>query len=133
VYVDVSGSMAGELPLIYGALGPLTSHLHPRIHLFSTRVEDINPEALRRGWKTSTEGTDIACVTQHILEHHIARALLVTDGWVGETPAEHLRRLRRRRVRLACVITHEGDVGFAGVLHGTVHRLPPLSGQEEKA
>ena len=133
VYVDVSGSMAGELPLIYGALGPLTSHLHPRIHLFSTRVEDINPEALRRGWKTSTEGTDIACVTQHLLEHRIARAMLVTDGWVGETPAEHLRRLRRRRVRLACVITHEGDVGFAGVLHGTVHRLPPLSGQEEKA
>ena len=132
VYVDVSGSMAEELPLIYGALGPLLSHLYPRIHLFSTRVEDIDPEALRQGWKTSTEGTDIACVTQHLLEHRIARALLVTDGWVGETPAEHVRRLRRRRVRLACVITHEGDAEFAGVLRGAVHRLPPLNGQEKK-
>ena len=133
VYVDVSGSMAEELPLIYGALRPLLSHLHPRIHLFSTRVEDIDPVALRQGRTTSTGGTDIACVTQHILEHRIARALLVTDGWVGEAPAEHVHRLRRRRVRLACVITHEGEAAFAGVLRGAVHRLPPLGGQGENA
>ena len=124
VYVDVSGSMADELPLIYGALLPVMEFVHPTIHLFSTRVEDIDPAAIKEGRVTSAWGTDIACVTAHLLERHIRRALVITDGWVGKIPEVHRKRLSRRRARVNSVVTVDGDTSFAAALRGWVCRLP---------
>ncbi len=127
VYVDVSGSMAAVLPLLYGALVPLLGYLHPQVHLFSTEVADIAPAGLRSGLVQSTWGTEIACVTGHLLEHRVRRALILTDGWVGETPSGHLKTLRGRRVRLGAVVTDGGDPAFAVPLKARVSPLPPLN------
>lgn len=126
VYVDASGSMEDVLPLLYGALLPVLDALHPRIHLFSTRVEDVDPAALRRGRVRTSEGTAIGCVTAHLLDHRVARALVVTDGWVGRVPEEDARRLRARGVRVNCVITADGESDFAAAFRGRVERLPFL-------
>ncbi len=130
LYVDVSGSMADVLPLLYGAIVPLLEHMHPRVHLFSTEVVDVDHAALRRGVATSTGGTDIADVTQHMLRHDVRRAVIATDGWVGAVPQEHVRLLAARRLRVAGVITHGGEADFLGPLHGHAVRLPQLSLKE---
>ena len=126
VYVDVSGSMSEELPLVYGALAPLLDYLHPEIHLFSTEIADVNPRYLRRGETATAWGTDIVCVTQHLLENRVRRALIVTDGWVGEVPGEHRNRLGSRGVRVNSVLTRAGDAAFAAAFKGRVSRLPDL-------
>jgi hypothetical protein len=127
VYVDVSGSMAEELALIYGALLPLLDCLHPRIHLFSTRVEDVGPAELKRGEVASAWGTDIVCVTTHLLERRVRRALIITDGWVGQVPDEHRVRLARRGVRVNSLVSADGDAEFAFAFKGRVFRMPELT------
>jgi hypothetical protein len=126
VYVDVSGSMDAVIPLVYGALLPLMEYLEPRIHLFSTQVEDIRPRDLRAGVVKTTCGTAIHCVAAHILRRKVRRAVLVTDGWVGQVPSQHLKALRRRRVRTNVVLTAGGDPSFAAALGARVFTLPPL-------
>jgi len=126
VYLDVSGSMHGELPLIYAALHPLLAYLHSRVHLFSTEVADISLPQLLRGVRTTTGGTDIGPVTQHMLDGRVGRAVIITDGWVGDVPGEHARRLAQRRTRVAAVISARGDPSFARKLDGRVWKLPAL-------
>ena len=127
VYVDVSGSMAAELPLVYGALVPLLDYIHPQIHLFSSALEDVSAEGLRRGEMETTWGTDIACVTRHMLERKVRRAVILTDGWVGDVPSKHARQLGRRRTRVNSVVTNGGDPSFAEAFTGRVSHLPALS------
>ncbi len=125
VYLDVSGSMRDVLPLLYRALLPLAPLLEPRLFLFSTRVHEAPLAALRRGDVLTTGGTDIGCVTTHLLAHRIRRAVIVTDGWVGRVPGEHRVRLRGRR--LAAVVTDFGDPSFASELDARTYVLPRLS------
>ena len=54
VYLDVSGSMLDDLPLLYGALAPLREWLHPKVHGFSTCVSDIGYDQLKTGRVVST-------------------------------------------------------------------------------
>ncbi|MEA3290868.1 MAG: hypothetical protein U9Q71_00930 [Pseudomonadota bacterium] len=127
VYVDVSGSMGEELPLLYGALAPLLDYLHPEIHLFSTGVEDVTPFELRRGEVRTAWGTGIDCVTGHMVKNRVRRALIVTDGWVGEVPSEHAKTLKRRGARVNSVLIHDGDSDFAQAFRGRTARLPRLA------
>jgi uncharacterized protein with von Willebrand factor type A (vWA) domain len=124
VYLDVSGSMDGHLPAIYAALAPLSGLLHPHLHLFSTEVVDIGLARLRRGVRTTTGGTDIAPVTRHMIEHKVRRALIVTDGWVGDVPEEHALKLRKSRARVSVAVPEGGDPDFTRSLNSRVWRLP---------
>ncbi len=126
VYFDVSGSMEAALPALYATLASLSSLLHARVHLFSTRIDDVDLTQLRLGVRKSTGGTDIGPVTRHVLDHGVRRALFVTDGWVGEVPDEHARALEERRARFAVVVTHDGTTDFAAALRARTWRLPRL-------
>lgn len=55
------------------------------------------------------------------------RALVVTDGWVGRIPADHLARMRKAGVRLVASVTAGGDTGFAEDAGCAALRLPELS------
>jgi hypothetical protein len=125
LYLDVSGSMDGCLPVLYAALRPLEGLLHPQVHLFSTVVHDLELPQLRRGVRVTSGGTDVAPVTAHLLAQRIRRAVLLTDGWVGAVPAEHARSLSKRGARCAVVLTAKGDARFADALAARVWRLPP--------
>jgi hypothetical protein len=127
LYLDVSGSMDGCLPLLYAALRPLEGLIHRQVHLFSTRVHDVDLRDLMRGVRVTTGGTDVAPVTAHLLAQHVRRAVLLTDGWVGNVPAEHARAFSKRGARCAVVLTRDGDARFANALAARVWRLPPDS------
>jgi len=126
VYLDVSGSMTLLIPHVYAALRPFFGLLHERVHLFSTEVCDVAPQALARGQLRGTGGTAIDCVTEHLLEQRITRALVITDGLVGDVPQADLRRIKSRRVRFAAAITDPGKTTFADALAARTFRLPPL-------
>jgi hypothetical protein len=126
VYLDVSGSMSGELPLVYAALQPLSPLLHSRVHLFSTEVADVSLAQLARGVRIGTGGTDIGPVTGHVLKHRVRRAVIVTDGWVGDVPQEHARALAEKRCRFAAVVSGHGDPSFTRRLACRVWRLPEM-------
>lgn len=126
VYLDVSGSMDSLLPVLYATLASVSGLLHPQVHLFSTRIHDIDLRQLVAGVKVSTGGTDISPVTKHALENDVRRALFITDGWVGTVTPTHSQELERRRARFAVALTHGGDPRFAAGLRANVWRLPRL-------
>jgi hypothetical protein len=128
VYLDVSGSMTLLIPAIYAALRPFLGLRHERVHLFSTEVCDVALQELARGRVWGTGGTAIDCVSEHLLEQRITRALIITDGWVGDVPPADLRRIKRRRVRVSAAITDPGETTFAESLAARTFRLPPLNG-----
>jgi hypothetical protein len=126
VYLDVSGSMDAVLPALYATLVSLSRLLHPKVHLFSTRIDDIDLRQLARGVRVTTGGTDIAPVTRHAIKHNVQRALFVTDGWVGKVLGEHSRELEQRNARFAVALTKGGDPAFAAGLRARVWQLPHL-------
>lgn len=135
VYLDVSGSMEGEIAPLYAALASSLELVEPLVHGFSTEIAPITHAQLRAGLRLTTGGTDLEAVTAHLLDQGAQqrggqrtprRALVVTDGWVGAIPEAHRRELARRRIRIAAVITHQGDDAFAREIGAPVFRLPPL-------
>jgi hypothetical protein len=132
VYLDVSGSMNDVLPLLYAALVPLLAYVRREVHLFSTTVADVSHDALRRGVALTTSGTSIGIVTEHMLAQRVQRAVIVTDGWVGDVPGEHARVLAGRCTKVSAVVTHGGDARFVEALRGKAFLLPDLQKGERK-
>ena len=126
VYLDVSGSMDGVIRPLYAALASLAPWLAPQVQLFSTRVEAIPISGLRQGKVLTTGGTHIDCVTQHMIQNKVERALIVTDGWVGQVASEHARLLKQRRVHIEAAVTDPGDPAFMQPLRGRANQLPKL-------
>jgi len=87
VYLDVSGSVTGMVPALYGAVLACGPRVHPVVHLFSTKVFDVTLQQLRAGRCETTRGTCIECVGEHMTRHGVRRAVLVTDGFVGKPGA----------------------------------------------
>jgi hypothetical protein len=95
IYLDVSGSMDDLIEPLYGALLDCTHFVNPIVHLFSTKLELLSVADLRLGVKHSTGGTDFACVTRHIRNHKVEKALVLTDGWVGKPQGSDLKTLSK--------------------------------------
>ena len=115
IYVDVSGSMDAVKGPLYGAVLDCRHDVHPSIHLFSTRVADVSLGELRRGVCRSTGGTDIACVAEHMERTRIRRALIITDGYVGQPRGAHLATLSRAMLAVAYYGTAVCDTDLAAV------------------
>lgn len=101
VYLDVSGSMNSVLGALYGAVLDCQALVHPQVHLFSSKVVDVTLADLRAGRCSSTGGTDIGCVAEHMQSQGVCRAVLITDGWVGQPRGEHRQTLTRCRLGVA--------------------------------
>jgi hypothetical protein len=114
LYVDVSGSMDSIKNALYGAVLDCEDLLHPQIHLFSERVVDMSIEDLRRGRCRSTGGTNIECVTRHIKRHGVKRAIVVTDGLVGEPRSQGREVLRSVRLGVAYIGQQISRVDLGG-------------------
>lgn len=113
VYLDVSGSMETVVGALYRAVLDCAQCVHPVVHLFSTQVADVPFTALRRGVCPTTGGTSIECVADHIAEHKVQRAVLVTDGFVGRPGVGAHRTLRNCRLGVALTgpSTQRSDLG----------------------
>lgn len=117
VYVDVSGSMSGVVRPLYGAMIDCQDWVADTVHLFSTKVSDISLTALKSGKLSSTGGTDIECVARHLDAKGIARAVILTDGFVGKPSKDAARVLSRVRLAAGWVgsaVTQEYIGPFVG-------------------
>lgn len=133
VYLDVSGSMNEWLPRAYAAVVPLLEYVHPRIHLFSTQVHDVSCAELRRGTVKGTGGTDIGAVTAHMLENRVRRAVLLTDGMVGDPPPDHPAQMKKLGLRAEAVLTQGGVDHELAALGWRISRLPDMDATERRA
>jgi predicted metal-dependent peptidase len=95
VYVDVSGSIGNLKGALYGALLNCGEFVYPRVHLFSDNVLDMTFSQLRAGKCKSTGGTSIDCVADHMHRHRVRRAVMLTDGYVGQPRGIHQLTLSR--------------------------------------
>ncbi len=101
VYVDVSGSMGDLKGALYGAVLDCRGIVHPRVHLFSTEVYDVTFRELLRGVCHTTGGTTIGCVAEHMAANRVRRAVILTDGYVGEPAGTHARTLGEAKLGVA--------------------------------
>jgi hypothetical protein len=106
IYVDVSGSVDNIKGAIYGAVLDCERWVFPEIHLFSTEIHDVTPNQLRQGKCKSTGGTDIDCVLRHMEARKVRRALLLTDGYVGEPKGSARDYLRKVQLAVAYTKFH---------------------------
>ena len=127
VYLDVSGSMDGVIRALYEAIIPLLGSVAPKIFLFSTDISEIDHSQIKKGVLDTTGGTSIDVVTKHILKRQVKKALIVTDGWVGDIPSSHVEKLNKQRVKVHGVITKDGDVDFLAPINGKAWKLPQLT------
>ncbi len=109
----------GELKgALYGAVLDSSTFVHPVVHLFSTEIADVTLGELRRGICKTTGGTHIDCVARHIVDHHVRRACVITDGFVGWPSGRLHDTLSRTRLGVAlidgnCTRDHLAEVANA--------------------
>ncbi|MFN8527191.1 MAG: vWA domain-containing protein [Anaerolineae bacterium] len=106
VYLDVSGSMNSLLPHLIGMLIPYVKRGDAAVFQFSTKVEPVKLDELKAGKVRTTQGTDIACVLQHLLQADpvVHRALILTDGYTGVPHPEAVRQLREHHIVVHVVL-----------------------------
>ena len=124
VYLDVSGSMNAEMPLIIGLLARLGSFIHKPLWAFSNvvaKAEIVNGRLLA----DTTGGTSMACVLEHIAETRPAAAVVVTDGYIETLSPGLLTGVRGTRLHV--IVTRDGSPAMlhqAGISYSQLSRLP---------
>ena len=124
VYLDVSGSMDAEMPLIIGLLARLGRFIHKPLWAFSNvvaKAEIVNGRLLA----DTTGGTSMACVLEHITETRPAAAVVVTDGYIETLSPGLLAGVRG--TRLHAIVTRDGSPAMlhqAGISYSQLSRLP---------
>ena len=81
VYLDVSGSMNAEMPQIIALLGRLSRYIRRPFWAFS---DCVAPAVIKDGKlvASTTGGTSMACVLEHVAETRPPSAIVVTDGYI---------------------------------------------------
>ena len=124
VYLDVSGSMNAEMPLIIGLLARLGSFIRKPLWAFSNvvaKAEIVNGRLLA----DTTGGTSMACVLEHIAETRPAAAVVVTDGYIETLSPGLLAGVRGTRLHV--IVTRDGSPAMlhqAGISYSQLSRLP---------
>lgn len=104
VYLDVSGSMNSFLDALVALLAGFSSHIRKPLWAFSTQV---HPARIVDGelQTSSTGGTMLGCVYQHIRQTRPRKALIVTDGFVEDSSAG---ACPRELCSIEAIIPHDG-------------------------
>ena len=124
VYLDVSGSMDAEMPLIIGLLNRLGRHIRRPFWAFSNEVAPA--EIVKGNLKTATTGgTSMSCVLEHVAKTRPDAAIVVTDGYI-EALDRKLVALASR-TRLHVLVTRDGDpklIAKAGLPYTQLEGVP---------
>lgn len=124
VYLDVSGSMNVEMPLIVALLGRLGGYIRRPFWAFSDVVAPARIEQGRLIADT-TGGTSMACVLEHLARTRPRAAVVVTDGYI-ETVSRPLLAATAG-TRLHALVTRDGstaELQRAGIPYTQLGRLP---------
>jgi hypothetical protein len=106
VYLDVSGSMDAELPLIIALLARLGRNVRRPFWAFSNVVA---PALIRDGHLVAdtTGGTSMSCVLEHLARTRPRAAVVVTDGYIETLDPALVRAVAG--VRLHALVTRDGS------------------------
>lgn len=107
VYLDVSGSMNAEMPLVIALLGRLSKWIRRPFWAFSDVVAPAVIENGRLKAKT-TGGTSMHCVLQHISQTRPSAAIVVTDGYIEPLNRSFVRSALTS-TRLTALVTRDGN------------------------
>ena len=124
VYLDVSGSMNAEMPLVIGLLARLGSFIRKPLWAFSdvvAKAKIVNGRLLA----DTTGGTSMACVLEHIAETRPAAAVVVTDGYIETLSPALIAGVRGTRLHV--IVTRDGSPQMlhrAGISYSQLSRLP---------
>jgi hypothetical protein len=124
VYLDVSGSMNAEMPLVVGLLGQLGRWIRRPLWAFSTEVV---PAVIERGAlrANTSGGTSLECALAHIAKTRPSSAVIVTDGYIE--PVTKRRVAALAATRLHAIVTRDGNpaaLAKAGIPYSQLGRLP---------
>jgi hypothetical protein len=123
VYLDVSGSMEDEMKNLLSLLWEFRSYLKMPFNTFSDNVTEArfrNRQALLE----TSGGTRIESVFEHIRDHKIKKALVITDGYVGPITPKMTRSLDIKNIRfLVSADGNSGEIGKAGFCYSQLKKL----------
>lgn len=124
VYLDVSGSMNAEMPLIVALLAKLSRHVRRPFWAFS---DEVAPAVIKDGQLIAgtTGGTSMACVLAHLAQTRPAAAVVVTDGYIEDLEPHEIAAARG--TRLHAIVTRDGNpalLAAAGIPYTQLGRLP---------
>jgi hypothetical protein len=109
VYLDVSGSMDAEMPLIVKLLGRLARYIQRPFWAFSNEVAPAVIQN-RRLIADTTGGTSMACVLEHIAPTQPPAAVVLTDGYIEKLPPSLVRSIGS--TRLHAIVTRDGSAAL---------------------
>lgn len=135
VYLDVSGSMGGYLPILHASLVPLRRELRPRIHVFSTEVVEVSAHAFDSGRLPTMGGTSITPVLEHLVHtatsapastSRTRTAVVLTDGYFDAPSPSLAREVVARGMRVHLGVSGGGPLHAGESWVGSATRLPTL-------
>ena len=124
VYLDVSGSMFAEMPLIVSLLGRLTPYIRRPFWAFSNVVAPARIEQGRLIADT-TGGTSMSCVLDHVARTKPRAAIVVTDGYIEALSPKQVAATAGTRLHV--IVTRDGNANLlqrAGLPYTQLSRLP---------
>ena len=124
VYLDVSGSMNAEMPLIVALLGRLAPYIRRPFLAFSNVVA---PACIKEGRliADTTGGTSMGCVLAHVARTRPKAAIVVTDGYIE--PVARAQVVATAGTRLHVVLTRDGsatELQRAGLPYTQLSQVP---------
>ena len=125
VYLDVSGSMNAEMPMIVALLGRLRPYIRRPFWAFSNVVAPARIEQGRLLAET-TGGTSMSCVLAHVARTKPRAAIVVTDGYIEALDRQDVTAATTH-TRLHIIVTRDGNTTLlqrAGLPHTQLSRLP---------
>lgn len=124
VYLDVSGSMNAEMPLVIGLLNRLGRHIRRPFWAFS---DEVSPAVIERNQlrTATTGGTSMKCVLEHVAKTRPDAAIVITDGFIEPIGRDQVAPTRG--CRLHVLITRGGRVDLiakAGLPYTQLEKVP---------
>jgi hypothetical protein len=124
VYLDVSGSMYAEMPLIIGLLIRLGGYIRRPFWAFS---DVVAPASIRDNQLVAdtTGGTTMSCVLEHLVQTRPPAAVVITDGYIEPLDRRLVRRTNK--TRLHAIVTRDGSSQWlrnAGISYTQLGRIP---------
>ncbi len=123
IYLDVSGSMYEELPLVIGLLGRLRQWIKSPFWAFSDEVKPARIVGGRLVTET-TGGTSLSCVLTHIAATRPESAVIVTDGFSEEINPELMKSVLPTRIH--ALVTRCGSTTELDKVHIPCTQLPEV-------
>lgn len=108
IYLDVSGSMSGELEQIATLISSFREFIRFPIYVFSNEVKTATLKGGKLFYNT-TGGTSISCVFEHIKKNKVPKSVIITDGYTESITSEMLWGIGVNNIH--AIVSNNGNAG----------------------